>query len=577
LKEILQVLPKDRKVNAVTLAKELYEGSFTSSQVRDLFFVIASQSEFYREAHQYGLTYVPQYGPEAGTIFHFVTAARSGNLSLPEFILDHTTLARSSSGSSELRQKLSDKLAFVCDELRHYSENSIGIAWCIIDRDRQSDALTFSVRDCAKFIEFMTKKFKLAHAIESLIELDNTPKSSAAEIDKQLVQSLAHAVSPDAVMIWRVNAFTGRLAVCAGTHNWNLKLDVGEGVAGKCALDQRIIVINDFKDHAELNAKGISSIRHNKFVDTLELRSGFFVPIVINNTSDSIVACYFKRPRGVTQTERDIIRFVDNNYTYYRTLFKAESSKLDSRDKIQKLAALMTFARDARSYVHDATALLNKADQRLSIWNPHSEAEKNARDIVGQALEEARKHLSVALTLTEPPKAVRAGSVLFETDEDISRHNIASIIRNVVEFYQAEAAANNIQIIPKMPETLRFSLSSSKFRRALSNIVDNAMYELKSRGGEKKTIEIEAQLLEEKVNSGKKRSELIILVRDNGPGIKKEIFENITEYFTTTKGDEGYGFGMAIVKDIMEAHGGQLLWRNQNRGAEFELRFPEAG
>jgi len=572
LEQKLQVLPKDRKINIFDLAKEMYDGSFASSQVRDLFFLIARQSDFYGAAHQFGLTFVPQYGPEAGNIFHFVTAARIGDIGLPEFVLEHSSILSNMVAS---RTKLPSKFAFIFEELKHYSDNSIGVVWCIVDRDKSSDALKSSVRDCAQLIEFLTKQFKLAHAIGSLIELDNSPKSSERDIDKQLIQSLESAVTPDAVMIWRVNAYNGRLAVCAGTHNWNLKLDVGEGVAGKSAFDQSTIVIDDFRDRGELKAKGIVSIRHQKFVETLQLRSGMFVPIIINNNSDSVVACYFQRPRGVTQTEKDIIRFINNNYRYYRTLFKAENLKVEGREKVQRLAALMTFARDARSYVHDATALLNKADQRLDMWSPRSDSEKHARDIVGQALEQARKHLAVSLTLTEPPKIVRSGNVLFETDEDVSRHNITKIIQDVVGFYETEAKAEDIQITLTMPENLRFSLSSSKFRRALSNVIDNAIYELKGYAAENKVVEIEVLLIPSNDGEFNSRSELVLYVRDNGPGIKREVFDKIDNYFVTTKGDEGYGFGMGIVRDIMDAHGGQLFWRNRNKGSEFELRFPE--
>lgn len=53
------------------------------------------------------------------------------------------------------------------------------------------------------------------------------------------------------------------------------------------------------------------------------------------------------------------------------------------------------------------------------------------------------------------------------------------------------------------------------------------------------------------------RNALQISVRDNGPGLSPEQAQRIFEPFYTTK-TRGTGLGMAIVKRIVEAHGGQI-------------------
>lgn len=70
------------------------------------------------------------------------------------------------------------------------------------------------------------------------------------------------------------------------------------------------------------------------------------------------------------------------------------------------------------------------------------------------------------------------------------------------------------------------------------------------------------------------RRALLIVVRDNGPGLNAEQKQKIFDPFYTTKPD-GTGLGMAIVKRIMEAHGGDIaLGQGEHRGAEFILTLP---
>ena len=57
-------------------------------------------------------------------------------------------------------------------------------------------------------------------------------------------------------------------------------------------------------------------------------------------------------------------------------------------------------------------------------------------------------------------------------------------------------------------------------------------------------------------------SEYIIAVKDNGPGIKKEYHAKIFDMFETynldKNGNSGNGIGLATVKKLVEALGGQI-------------------
>jgi len=66
-------------------------------------------------------------------------------------------------------------------------------------------------------------------------------------------------------------------------------------------------------------------------------------------------------------------------------------------------------------------------------------------------------------------------------------------------------------------------------------------------------------------------------VRDHGPGISEEARERMFEQFFTTK-EDGLGMGLAIVRSIIESHGGKIAADNvDGGGARFYLNLPSKG
>jgi len=100
-----------------------------------------------------------------------------------------------------------------------------------------------------------------------------------------------------------------------------------------------------------------------------------------------------------------------------------------------------------------------------------------------------------------------------------------------------------------------------------TNLFSNAC-EAMSEGGQ---LTIRAQAAE---TGGENAPEVVVEIADTGPGIPKEIKEQIFNPFFTTK-KSGVGLGLAIVSKIVDAHGGTVKLVNApGRGACFLVTLP---
>lgn len=70
------------------------------------------------------------------------------------------------------------------------------------------------------------------------------------------------------------------------------------------------------------------------------------------------------------------------------------------------------------------------------------------------------------------------------------------------------------------------------------------------------------------------RDQVCLTVTDNGPGIRKDIRSRLFDPFFTTR-PQGTGLGLAVVRSVAQAHGGEVMLDCGPHGTAFSICLPE--
>ncbi len=204
--------------------------------------------------------------------------------------------------------------------------------------------------------------------------------------------------------------------------------------------------------------------------------------------------------------------------------------------------------------IHDLKSPLsaiNLASSLVKEIHPDPETEEWCDIIKAQA----QQMLSMAQELLE---FSRGEGKLYK--EPINLIEVLGIFEKLNHAYFQES---EVKLVIDCPEYIVFNADQNKILRVLQNLANNSVDAFNKQGG---VIEISASTSLESVE---------ILFQDNGPGIPDSIRDRLFESFVTYGKQTGTGLGTAIVKSIIEAHGGTISFESRkDRGTTFTISIP---
>jgi len=149
--------------------------------------------------------------------------------------------------------------------------------------------------------------------------------------------------------------------------------------------------------------------------------------------------------------------------------------------------------------------------------------------------------------------------------------NLPELLNNVAEFYEATQTKNQRPVRFSMPDNLKdkdiyIRGFETPFAQVLRNLIDNAL-----------TFSPEDGSVRLSLNTSQtgKSKRVIITVDDDGPGIPTENLETVFERFYTERPKGAQfgshsGLGLAICRQIVEAHKGKIHAENRGSGSDVD-------
>ncbi|MFQ4141167.1 sensor histidine kinase [Chlorogloeopsis sp. ULAP02] len=221
---------------------------------------------------------------------------------------------------------------------------------------------------------------------------------------------------------------------------------------------------------------------------------------------------------------------------------------------------LQRFTADASHELRaPVAAVLSNA--QVALMPPHDESEQRFRL---EKIEEIAKSMSTLIS-NLLFLARHEGPFEITTFKNI---NLVELMRSLVDEYQKQAIAKKLDFTFYLPEQpLYLRADADLLRQAVSNLLTNAFKYTPSDG----TVKL--RLLSRGYRA-------IIQVEDNGIGIPAEDLPHIFERFyrvdtVRSRQTGGFGLGLAIAQQIIQAHGGQITANSVlDKGSIFEIQLP---
>ena len=254
-------------------------------------------------------------------------------------------------------------------------------------------------------------------------------------------------------------------------------------------------------------------------------------------------------------------------------LQKESIIKRKESEKLQELDRIKTnfFTNVSHEFRTPLTLIIGPARQILEQSD-----NKRIQEKADTILRNASKLNNLANQILDLSR-IEAGWMKLKT----SPQNLIQIINRIVSSFQYLADTKKIKLSlnPDMQKLILF-LDVDKIEKILSNLLSNAI-KFTPEGGSV-NIEIKTEFLfNTNFNNGEENFEYVkILVSDSGIGIPENHLNNIFNKFYQvetdySKGLGGTGIGLALVKELVELHKGEISVKSiSDKGTTFKILLP---
>lgn len=351
------------------------------------------------------------------------------------------------------------------------------------------------------------------------------------------------------------------LVRASGASEWDVRaMARGGGTAAATIQISRTIV----KQAVE---EGVAIIARNPLTDgrfqgsqsiiVEGVSSALCSPIRVGGESCAVLLID-RRRRAEVFMERDL-RLTATVANLLGLLLEKEQSEAEARQR-ERLATIGEVVANLAHHAKNILASLRFGLSTLKLSVQRGQADKQAQYM--EMLESQQARLSDLVL----------NMLSYSKDRTPVRQQVrlAALLEDVVGPFRARTADSGMTItVACEPADLEVWGEEAALHRAFLNLTVNAIDALQERrdAGEK-TLRVQA--------SREPGLGAVLRFRDSGCGIPPQERARIFEVFYSTKGAKGTGLGLAVVKKVVEEHGGSVSVDSEpGAWTEFTVRLPE--
>jgi signal transduction histidine kinase len=316
--------------------------------------------------------------------------------------------------------------------------------------------------------------------------------------------------------------------------NYNdIKVPLGEGISGQVAKTGKPVIVNNenvCEDELGYQAKSYLSF-------PLKVREKIIGVLNLTDKEDDFFGDKDVKIAGYIASQ---CALAINRFTLYEEKKKAEH--------------LQVIGKFTSSIAHDIKNLLQIVQSYIELMEIEMKGDSEIKFYIDSICTEVK--LIHGLTLDILDFANRQIAL------QKSKVNLKEFLEEIKKHVDILLKLTPVTFELKFSENIEFMCDRDKLFRVFFNLINNSLEAV----GENGRILFEAYLQD---------GNLIFIIEDNGKGIKKENLNRIFDPFFTTGKLKGTGLGLAVVKEIVEAHNGNIAVESEeNRYTRFIVRLP---
>ena len=245
-----------------------------------------------------------------------------------------------------------------------------------------------------------------------------------------------------------------------------------------------------------------------------------------------------------------------------RSLTQAEEEAHRHREQINLLSRVSLLGEMTASLAHELyqplSAIITNANAGMRSIDKGKEDPGTLREILVDVEADGRRAHDIIHNVRNTIK---------KGDPTLRRINLNELVTKVAHIVRPDAVAYSCEVETSLAKDLPLiEVDPVQIQQVLVNLVSNALDAMRQTPPDRRKVEIST--------AGNGENEVRLSVRDHGTGIRSEVHERLFDQFFTTK-EQGLGMGLAIVRSIVESHGGEIQAENvADGGARFYFTLP---